>query len=265
MNLIDIHAHLQFSQFAEDRSEVIARAKEAEIGVINVGTDLATSRQAVALAEQHEKMWATVGIHPTDLPEPDQTENTFAELEKLARHKRVVSIGECGLEIRSGKFDIGSENGKRQIEIFERQIELAESVKKPLMIHCRNAYTELLSVLTAGNNPPPANLHFFAGDWPTAKKFLDRGCTLSFTGVITFPPKAGQPGADTIEIIKKMPLVQLLAETDCPFVAPVPYRGRRNESAYVIEVIKRIAELRGLTIAAVAGATLANARRLFAL
>ncbi|MEK7209277.1 MAG: TatD family hydrolase [Patescibacteria group bacterium] len=258
MTLIDIHAHLQFSQFAKDRSEVIARAKEAEIGVINVGTDLETSRQAIALAEANDEMWATVGIHPTDLPEPSQTENVFAELEKLARHKRVVAIGECGLEIREGKFDVGSENGKRQIEIFERQIELAKLVKKPLMIHCRNAYAELWSVLTAGNHSPPANLHFFAGDWPTAKKFLDLGCTLSFTGVITFANQYD-------EVIKKMPLEQIMAETDCPFVAPSPYRGQRNEPAYVTEVIKRIASLRRSSFETMANTVLTNARRQFAL
>ncbi|MBI2097713.1 MAG: TatD family hydrolase [Candidatus Vogelbacteria bacterium] len=256
MRLIDSHAHLQFPQFDKDREAVIARTRAAGIGVINVGTDLETSRQAVTLTEKNEKMWATVGIHPTDLPAPEAEEKIFSELEKLARQSRVVGIGECGLEIRNGKFDVRSESGKRQIQIFERQIELAKAVGKPLMIHCRNAYDGLLSVLSNFQSPT-SNLHFFAGDWPTARKFLDLGCTLSFTGVITFANQYD-------EVIKKMPLDRLLIETDCPFVAPAPYRGQRNEPSYVIEVARRVAELRGSSFEAIAAATSANTRRLFA-
>ncbi len=253
MKLIDSHAHLQFSQFDQDREEVIARTKAAGIGVINVGTDLETSRQAVALAEQNENMWATVGLHPTDSPAPDQLEKTFAELEKLARHGRVVGIGECGLDVRD---EWQSEIKKKQIKIFERQIDLAKTVNKPLMIHCRGAYAEVLDIIN--NSELSGNVHFFAGDWPTAKKFLDLGFTLSFTGVVTFTNQYN-------EVIKKMPLERLLAETDCPFVAPCPWRGQRNEPIHVIEVIKQIAVLRHLTPETAAAATLANAHRLFAL
>src|SRR3989344_4614862 len=248
MKLIDAHAHVQCPQFDEEREEVIRRAREAGIGMINVGTDLETSRGAVALAEQNENMWATVGIHPTDLPPPAVENEIFAELEKLVRHERAVGIGECGLEVRNGKFDVGSESGKRQIEIFERQIDLAKAVGKPLMIHCRNAYDEVLAIIN--NSELSGNVHFFAGDWPTAKKFLDLGFSLSFTGVITFATQYD-------EIIKKMPLDRLLVETDCPFVAPVPFRGQRNEPIHVTEVIKKIAILRNLTPATAAETTLA--------
>ncbi|MBI2100486.1 MAG: TatD family hydrolase [Candidatus Vogelbacteria bacterium] len=249
LRLIDAHAHLQFPQFGDDRAQVIERTRAAGIGVINVGTDLETSRQAVILAEQNEKMWATVGIHPTDI---DQEFDEVAFL-TLARHKKVVAIGECGLDYFHLK---GDKKRKKQIEIFERQIELAKTVNKPLMIHCRNAYSEVLSILS-NFQYPISNLHFFAGDWPTARKFLDLGCTLSFTGVITFTNQYD-------EVIEKMPLDRLLIETDCPFVAPAPYRGKRNEPSYVIEVARRVAELQSSSFEAIAATTLANTRRLFA-
>lgn len=257
LNLIDSHAHLQFPQFDDDRKEVIRRTRAAGVGVINVGTDLATSRGAVALAEQNENMWATVGIHPTDLPPPNEIERTFSELDKLARHEKVVGVGECGFD--NAKLKAQNEK-QRQAEVFCRQIELAKRVNKPLMIHCRNAYDDLFEILKLEpkSYQLKANLHFFVGDWSTAKKFLDLGFTLSFTGVITF-------ARDYDEVIKNAPLEQIMAETDCPFVAPVPFRGQRNEPIHVTEVIKQIAVLRNLTTESAAETTLANARRLFAL
>jgi len=265
MNLIDIHSHLQFYQFDADRAVVIKRVKEAKMGVINVGTDLETSRQAVALARANDEMWATVGIHPTDLPSTESEAEIFAELEKLARDEKTVGIGECGLDSLKLKTQNEKEQQKeknKQGEIFKKQIELALVLDKPLMIHCRNAYDEVLEIFDVyfkiHKNKLRGNIHFFAGDWAIAQKFLALGFTLSFTGVITFTH-------DYDEVIQKMPLGQLLVETDCPFVAPVPYRGKRNEPIYVMEVIKRIAELRGLTVEAVVTTTLANARREFAL
>ncbi|MFH1170676.1 MAG: TatD family hydrolase [Candidatus Vogelbacteria bacterium] len=261
MKLIDAHAHLQFSQFDEDREEVIKRAREAGIGVINVGTDLATSRGAIELAEAHSSMWATVGIHPTDLPEPDQTEKVLTELSRLARLGRVVGIGECGLDyfhIKDG------EARKKQKEIFERQIDLANKVKKPLMLHLRGngVYREAYEILKS-EAQILGNAHFFAGTREEAKLFLDLGFTLSFTGVITFPPKAGQPRADTDEVLKNIPLDRILIETDCPFVAPAPYRGKRNEPSYLPVVAERLAAIKGLAVAEIAVTTLSNTRRLF--
>jgi TatD DNase family protein len=251
MKLIDAHAHLQFSQFDADREEVIARVRVAGIGVINVGTDLATSRSAIALAEKYsEMMWATVGVHPT---ESFFTDQTFTELEKLARHPKVVGIGECGLDFFHVKEN---EERKKQKEIFERQIDLAQKVNKPLMIHCRNAYDELLEVLTSHLLLSTFNIHFFAGDWLAAKKFLDLGGSLSFTGVITFTN-------DYDEVLKNIPLDRIMIETDCPFVAPVPYRGKRNEPAYLSAVVERLAVIKGVSVDEIATATLSNARRFF--
>lgn len=257
MNLIDIHAHINFPQFEGDREEVFKRAKEAGVKMINVGTDLVTSREVVALAEKYPgDMWATVGVHPAD----DHTSASrvaaaeWDELEELAKHKQVVAIGECGLDYFHVK-DVGER--KKQAEIFEQQINLAQKVGKPLMIHCRDAYDDLLAVLQ--NFPKvTGNVHFFAGDWVTAKKFLDIGFSLSFTGAITF-------ASNYDEVIKNMPLESLMIETDCPFVAPAVRRGGRNEPAYVIEVAKKVAELKGLPLEEVARATTTNARLRFGL
>lgn len=263
LNLIDIHAHLQFSDYDDDREEVIARTRAAAVGVINVGTDLETSRQATVLAKANDAMWAVVGIHPS-MADQELSIN-WKELEVLAEAPEVVAIGECGLDIREGKFEAGGVIGRRQIELFERQIELALRVGKPLMIHCRNAYEVLIGILRGYSLRPLINVHFFAGDWTIAEKFLDLGSTLSFTGVITFPSKMGQPESAVEAVIKRLPLDRLMVETDCPFVAPVPWRGKRNEPLYVAEVVKRVAALKNLESEMVRLATLATAKNFFSL
>jgi TatD DNase family protein len=259
MKLIDAHTHLQFPQFEADRTEALARCQAAEIGVINVGTDLATSAAALKLAEENPSMWATIGLHPTDL---DQGFDEAGFL-KLAQHPKCVAIGECGLDFFHIKDKVEQ---AKQAELFVKQIRLANQVNKPLMLHIRNApdarsgqaYDEALEILTA---EPPArrgNVHFFNGTWAIAQRFLDLGFTLSFPGVITF-------ARDYDETVKNAPAELILAETDAPFAAPEPYRGRRNEPSYVIEVVKRLAALRGTSFDQMAALTLANTRRVFAL
>lgn len=262
MKLIDIHAHLDFKDFDADRTAVIDRLREAECGVINVGVDIPTSRAVVRLAEENKMMWATVGFHPAD-PEAqtEPTEADWQELEKLASHEKVVAIGECGLEKRGGRWEGGGE--QIQKAKFERQVDLAQRVGKPLMIHCREAYDDLLEIckLRPSRSNLRANIHFFAGDLEQAKAFLDLGFTLSFTGVITFPVKSpdGDHGASTHDVIKNLPLNKIMAETDSPFVAPVPYRGKRNEPLYVREVVQKIAEIKNLPLPEVEAALLKNA------
>jgi len=253
MHLIDIHAHLNFPEYDGDRGEVIKRIGEAEIGVINVGTDLETSRAVVKLAEENDNMWATVGIHPHHCQGDSLTVN-WGELEKLAKHPWVVAIGECGLDYFRLK-DNDEAIKQKQRELFIKQIELARQIRKPLMLHTRETYDEVLEIL---NTYPAvrAHAHFFAGNSEQLQKFLTRGDTISFTGVITFT-------RDYDELIKQVPLDRLMAETDSPYVAPVPNRGRRNEPFYVREVVTRLAELKGVSPEALAQQTLHNADKAF--
>lgn len=258
MKFIDIHAHLNFPDYDADRGEVIARLKAAEIGVINVGTDLATSRAVVKLAEENENMWATVGVHPSAVlgtsPHAAEEATDFAALEDLAKHPKVVAIGECGLDYF--RLEVNDEATKtKQRELFIKQIELAQKVSKPLMLHIRETYDEVLAIL-ADYPAVRAHAHFFAGDGQILQKFLDRGDTVSFTGVVTFT-------TDYDELVKATPLDRLMAETDAPFVAPAPYRGRRNDPLYVREVASRLAELKGISTEELAQNSLQNANRVF--
>jgi TatD DNase family protein len=250
MKLLDIHAHLDFKDYDADRAEVIKRTREAECGVVNVGVDLATSQAVVKLAEENDLMWATVGFHPTEeAPEGDW--DAFAE---LAAHDKVVAIGECGLDYFRLDETLGhpvSKLKEKQQEMFEKQIELAVQLEKPLMLHVRNAYEDVLAIL---KRFPAArgNAHCFTGNIEQVKKFLDLGFTISITGIITFTH-------DYDEMVRFVPLDKLMAETDSPLLAPVPYRGKRNEPLYVAQVVERIAAIRGEPLPEVAAALLANA------
>jgi len=294
MKYVDIHCHLDFPDYDKDRENVLARMRENEIGAITIGADLESSKRAVEIAEKNENIWATIGIHPeaspltppqrgggvkesTDLssfPSPEQGESGVGLLEGLVKNPKVVAIGECGLDY----FRIKSEEEKiNQKKLFESQIQFALKHNKPLMIHCRDAYDDTLEILK--NYPKTrGNIHFFAGDTEIAKKFLDLGFTLSFTGVITFPPprRAGtnDPARNASlssasvaggydEVIKYIPQNSIMSETDAPFVAPVPYRGKRNEPAFVIEVIKKLAEIRGENVEDLNHAIISNFKKMF--
>ncbi|HLP44068.1 MAG TPA: TatD family hydrolase [Candidatus Nanoarchaeia archaeon] len=257
-NYIDIHSHLNFENFDSDRDAVIAKLKEDRIWTITVGTDVKDSKSAIALAEKHDHLFATVGIHPTH----EWTDADIPELDVLASHKRVVAIGECGLDFfRSGADE---ESKRKQGILFAKQIEIALKHDKPLMIHCRNAYEECLQVLSAYKTDHKlgerlrGNIHFFAGNWEVAQKFFALGFTISFDGPITF-------ARDYDEVIKQAPLEMLMAETDAPFAAPVPYRGKRNEPGYVKEIVAKLAEIKGLEAGIVQKAMVDNAIKAFKL
>ncbi len=250
LKLIDVHAHLNFANYDADREAVFARARDLEIGVINVGTDAKTSQFAVELAKNRENVWATVGLHPTDFAEGFDYEFYL----NLAKSEKVVGIGECGLDYFHQKT---LEEQTKQQEIFSAQIKLANEVGKPLMLHIRNAYRDAYEILKSEARVK-GNAHFFAGTWDEAKMFLDLGFTLSFGGVTTFV-------RDYDEVIRNAPLEMLLTETDCPFVAPVPYRGKRNEPSYLPEIVKKIAEIKGESVEKISEVTLADAKRVFGL
>ncbi|MDO8664175.1 MAG: TatD family hydrolase [Candidatus Liptonbacteria bacterium] len=281
MKYFDAHTHVQFAAFDEDRREVIERALKAGVSFINVGTQADTSAAAVKLANEYaEGMYASVGLHPihTEKSFHDKQElgkgdaakafTSRAEIfdydyyKKLALDPKTVAIGECGLDY----YHLSEESKKRQKEVFIKQMELAKDVKKPLMIHCREAFGDLIEILTANRqllNSPPGVVHFFSGTVEDTKKLMDLGFSFTFGGVITFPPKVGRHAGDYDEIIKMIPLDRILSETDAPYVAPVPYRGKRNEPAYIVEVVKKLAEIEGILVEEMADKIFENARRTF--
>ncbi len=252
----DVHSHIQDSAFDIDRAEVLARMKEKAAALV-VGTDFEMSRKAVELAEAYENLFATIGLHPTDNHKEIFNEKEYRE---LALNKKVVAVGECGLDYFRLPRELIEEEKSRQKEIFEKQIELAVSLDLPLMLHCRDAHGDVLEVLSTKKKEYTeklrGNVHFFSAGKEVAKKYLDLGFTLSFTGVITFT-------RDYDEALRYTPLKGIMSETDCPYVAPVPYRGQRNEPVYVEEVVKKIAEVRGEDFEKVRKATVENAMRVF--
>lgn len=273
----DVHTHTQDAPYDSDREAVILRAIEAGVGMVQVGTDFDMSKKAVALAEQYRgDMFATVGLHPNDNKKEIFDYNTYKTL--ALSSDRVVAIGECGLDYYRVEGRGASEK-ERQKKIFVEQIKLAKELNKPLMIHCREAFSDLIEILKENmvTTPPTPLLnkegvekemkslsggrsvgviHFFSGSIDDAKVLLDMGFYFSFGGVLTFT-------RDYDEQIKFIPLDKILLETDAPYVAPVPYRGKRNEPLYVIEVAKKIAEIKGATLEEVARVTLQNTKLVF--
>lgn len=266
----DIHSHINFSVFDKDRDDVIRRMREEDVWAIAVGTDLKTSKEVVDLADKNENIFATVGLHPDEnsgggfvIPAKETfVENDYKE---FVKNKKVVAVGECGLDYyRTWNNESGTK--KKQKENFERQIQFALGNNLPLMLHFRpsartmdayeDAYEILNSKFKIHGEKLRGNSHFFAGDLDIAKKFLNIGFTLSFTGVITF--------ADSYdEIIKYAPIDMLMSETDCPFVAPLPHRGKRSEPIYVKEVVKRIAKIKTENIERTAEILVDNSNRVF--
>lgn len=253
MNFVDIHCHLDFKDYDKDREAVIKRTLDAGGGMINVGVDVETSKKSIELAHTYPHMWATVGVHPTDnLETPD-----FSALEELAKDPKVVAIGECGLDYYHAKPD----DKQRQVKIFLKHIELANKVNKPLMLHVRNgttdtsAYTEALEILKLSAKVP-FNFHFFSGTLDDMINILYMGGTISLTGVLTITH-------DYDEVARQVPMDKFMTETDAPFAAPMPYRGKRNEPLYVQEVIQAIARIKGETAEKVAQTSVDNARRVF--
>lgn len=264
----DVHTHPQFLSYDADRDEVLRRAREAGVKMIAAGTQCSSSRAAVKLAEKYPNdIWAAVGFHPAHFSEhwhhdkneqasPEREVFDIEKLEELAKNPKVVAIGECGLDY----FRVKDQASRvMQKEGFVAQIELAHKIKKPLTIHCRAAFGDLISILNSKFqilNSPPGVTHFFSGTKDDAKKLLDMGFYFTFGGVITF-------ARDYDEVIKFIPSDRILSETDAPYVAPVPYRGKRNEPAYVVEAVKKLAELRGIALEKVAEQIGSNASAVF--
>lgn len=240
----DAHSHIQFSAYDADRVEVVGRMKDAGVAALVVGTDRESSEKAIeTVALWPEGLRATAGFHPTDA---DTQDFDATWMRDLAKDKNIVAIGECGIDYFRPQHQ--EENiKKREKEILEQQMEIAIENDLPLMLHARpsrgtmDAYNDMLEILEArakaAGERLRGNVHFFVGDTSIARRFLNLGFTLSFTGVITF-------AHDYDDAVRYAPLDMLLSETDCPFVVPVPYRGKRNEPVYVQEIVKAIARIR---------------------
>jgi len=253
VDLIDTHAHLDDRAFAGDRAAVITRAHAEGIGVITVGVDLRSSGEAVRLASRHRTIFAGVGVHPHEAKtyEPAVEER----LRKLAAGGKVVAIGEIGLDYYR---DLSPR--KLQRDAFAAQIELANELGLPVIIHNRRSTKDLLAILRSHRPAAGGVIHSFLGDLELASEFVDLGFYLGVGGPLTFNKN------DLLrEAIAKIPLDSILVETDSPYLTPVPYRGKRNEPAYVRYVACEIAHIKGISSEEVARATTANARRLFLL
>lgn len=250
--LIDTHAHLDSSDYNHDRAAVIARAFVENIGVITVGVDLYSSREAVRLAERHRAIWAGVGVHPHDAKTFD--EEVERSLRELAQEGKVVAIGEIGLDYYR---DLSPRETQR--EVFIEQIELANELGLPVIIHNRESSKEMLGILRR-HRPKQGVIHSFLGDYALAQEFISLGLHLGVGGPLTFPKNEVLRAA-----VNEIPIDRILIETDCPYLTPVPHRGRRNEPAYVRYVVDEIARLKGIPATEVAAATTENARRLFAI
>lgn len=298
---IDVHTHVNLAAFADDWQEVIARAHQAGVAMINVGTQHDTAARAVSLAHGYDEgVYAVVGLHPVHTSKSYHDPKEFTDMNKgftsrgeefdiayyrtLAADPKVVAIGECGLDYyrvkteqgnatdismsdrtkgaTPGYFRTDAQNDNLQKKAFIEQIELANEVGKPLMLHIRsgedkskNAYRDAYEILKT-HAKVLGNVHFFAGTYEDAKPFWDMGYSTSFTGVVTFT-------RDYDEVIKAAPKEMLHAETDAPYVTPIPHRGKRNEPMFVVEVVKKLAAIRGEDEEVFATQLLENARRMF--
>jgi len=252
--LIDTHVHLDDSRFNEDRDAVLARARDAGIeAFVTIGCDLTTSEAAVRLADQHPSVYASIGVHPHEVRHI--CDDWYDEFRRLAQSKHVVAYGEIGLD-----YHYNHSSPKDQRERFREQIQLARELALPVIIHTRDAQEDTVKILREEQASDVGGvLHCFSGDAWLAKDALDLGFYLSFSGILTF-----QNATTLREIAKTVPLDRLLIETDCPYLAPVPYRGKRNEPAYVAHVATQLAGIHPtLTLDDIARNTTRNAKRLF--
>lgn len=258
MKYFDIHSHLNLSPLSERKEEVIKILEEKEIGTITVGVDYETSAQAVEIAEVSENLFASVGLHPSDA---DKKEFDSAKFKELAENPKTVAIGECGLDyFRIDSNDVVTK--EKQKEIFNKHIDLAVEKNLPLILHVRpqkgtmDAYEDVLEILESRTDNPRGDVHFFVGTPEIAERFLKLGFYLSFTGVVTF-------ARDYDEVIRQTPIDRILTETDAPFVAPIPHRGGVCEPWMVEEVVKKIAEIKGLDLEQTRLQVLENVKGLF--
>lgn len=281
MKYIDTHTHVNLRAFKDDARETIQRSLDAGVGVVNVGTQIDTSRQAVALlSEFSEDVWAVIGLHPShtfahDFEDEDEVklktreEHFDVELyRELAQHPRVVGIGECGLDYYRLPADRNADEIKQlQRTAFDAQIKLALELDKALCVHCRpsdgtvDAYEDLLEIIRVIKVENPNlrfEVHCYTGDTTTALKFVELGGYIGLNGIITFDKTTRSE-----EVVKAVPLENIILETDAPYLTPKSHRGHRNEPSFLPEVAEKIAEWKNVSVDEVAEITTTNAKKLF--
>ena len=250
MNIFDTHAHYDDDAFNEDRDELLAALPKNDVKcVINQGIDIKTSKFSIELAEKYDYIYAAVGIQPQEV----YKEESLSEIEKLAKHPKVVAIGEIGLEYH---YDVAPK--ELQIEYFERQIEIANKLSLPIVVHNREAHADTLSILKRAPANASGVIHCFSGSVETAKEFLKLGYFLGFDGPITF-----KNAKTAIEVLEYVPLDKILVETDAPYLTPMPFRGTRNNSIYIKYTLEKIADIKHITTNEIADITMKNALNLF--
>lgn len=249
--LIDSHAHLEMREFDSDRSDVIERARLAGVDcIVTVGTNLGLSRKALSIARQYDNIYATVGVHPHDVAKAN--DESFDELKALAQDPKIVAYGEIGLD-----YFRNISPREIQIKMFAKQLELASELKLPVIIHDRDAHEQTLRMVKA-SGVRRGVFHCFSGDWAMAKQCIDLGFYISVPGVVTF-----DKSKILHDVVRQAPLDSILLETDCPYLTPVPHRGKRNEPSFIMHTAKKAAEIKGMRWEDMAQAAAVNTRKLF--
>jgi len=275
--MLDTHCHIQFQAYKDDYEEVIKRCKEKGIGLNTVGTQKDTSRLAVEFAEKYDNIYATIGLHPIHVSscEVDEEEIVFKSREEefdenyygeLAKSKKVIGVGECGLDLYHIPEDKNLEEIlDKQKKIFIAQYHFAKDHDLPLVIHVRDAHKQMIDLLKSLAPTHHGVVHCYTGNWENAEEYLNLGLYLGFTGIVTFPPKKTdpKPQLELIEVIEKCPPGRMLIETDAPYLAPQAYRGQRCEPWMVEEVPKKIAEIKKMTVEKIINQVEDNSRILF--
>ncbi len=258
--MIDSHVHIDFKEFDNDREEVMKRFFDAGgEKMINVGCDLSSSIRSYELAKNNENVFASAGIHPHDANSVNKS--SLKKLEELVRHYKVIAVGEIGLD-----YFRNLSSQEKQIEAFRLQLELADNHNMPLIIHCRDAYNDLIDILKSYQTDDWRGvIHCFGGSQKIAEEFLELGFYIGFTGTVTYYKDKSKLGnkPEIYNVIENIPLDRILIETDCPYLAPVPERGERNEPLLVRYVAKKIAHIRNTSFEEIEKATSENAKKLF--
>lgn len=249
--MVDIHCHLQFEAFENDYDEVIKNAFDAGITkIINVGTRIESSQKAVELAEKYDDLYAIVGVHPHHADKHDLESDWLNQLEKIAKHPKVLAIGEIGLDYYSYKSN-GIVDPVLQKKIFIEQIELAHKLKLPLQIHNRHAGEDIIEILKSHKSAlqtPPGMFHCFAGNTQTLKMAIQMGFYIGFDGNITYKGLAPGETVSLSELAKLTPIDRIVIETDSPYLTPLPFRGKRNEPKHAIITAEFLSKLKGVSI-----------------